>query len=282
MPVAICAAICGVAGLALQLTSTVGVNRPPNLLAVNLSFCAILMGAGIILYARGTPGTGRAAVAALLGILTGMVGPMVFAKQTVDHHLLTENRELDNVRSIALAAGKYAANHDGAYPADLLILLDEKLLAPEQLESPFVFGKRHETLGNLWSLKKSMKRPDLLRALEEDSDYLYSAGDVKLPAAPIPENAKDPGPGQIIVASSNTAVMRKNLAVSFVDGTSRFITVDQIDDVMAACNKGRATIGLPALRPPPIIQHAIDEANGRVGVTQESPPATGPEPARGQ
>jgi hypothetical protein len=267
LPIAFSAAILGIAGLILQVTSPVGVLQPPNLLAVNLSFCAILMGAGIVLYTRGTPGTAWAVAVSIFAVITGMIGPMVFARQTVEHHRLVEDRELNNVTAIALAARKYADGHEGVYPADLLVMLDEKLLSPADLQSPFVFKKGlHDVLSNLDSLRKTMSRADLLKAVETDSDYLYLGGDLKIPPGP-PTGATAPAtaalPGDIIVASSNTTVMRINLALSFADGSSRFITIDDIPQVMESCNAGRARLGLGTLRPPPIIEHAIDEATTR-------------------
>ena len=54
---------CGTGGLVLLLMKAIDESHPPAVLAVNLSFCAMMMGVGILFYVRGTIGTGAAAVA---------------------------------------------------------------------------------------------------------------------------------------------------------------------------------------------------------------------------
>ncbi len=177
-PIAVSGAICGVAGLVLLLSRTVGVNHPPNILAVNLSFCALLMGVGILLYAKGTTGTGPAAAAAAIAIFTGLVGPALFAKQSFTWRQESENRELANVAAIATAANRFATEHAGAYPTDLAVLLEQKYITPQTLLSPFA-GTAILT-EDVAALRAKSKESDVPAAIDAHSDYTYVGGDLNL------------------------------------------------------------------------------------------------------
>src|ERR1051325_2669346 len=139
LPVALGGAICGAAGLALVLSSGISVSaaRPPGLFGVNLSFCAMMIGVGILFYARRSPKTGAAIGLAVAAILMGIVGPLVFARQSMHWRVAMEERELGNVRAIETAARGYATEHGGSYPADLAVLLQSGKLTPEDVHSPF-------------------------------------------------------------------------------------------------------------------------------------------------
>ncbi len=52
LPIAIAGVICGLGGLGLLLMKRIDEAHPPAVLAVNLSFCAMMMGVGILFYAR--------------------------------------------------------------------------------------------------------------------------------------------------------------------------------------------------------------------------------------
>jgi hypothetical protein len=131
--------------------------------------------------------------------------------------------------------------------------VEESSLIPAALESPFVFNKDHEALHQIWRMKETLKREEVARAVDSASDYLYVGEDLRITGG-------QALPKDIIVASSNTTIMRTHLAVAFVDGHVRFITTDEIEKLMAECNAGRKEIGLGPLRPPPIIERAIEEA----------------------
>src|SRR5436305_1183549 len=83
LPVAIVANVLGVVALAMLGSRTVGVHMPPDLFAANISFCAILMGVGILFYAGGTPRLRVARVLCLTAILLGLAGPALFARQSL-------------------------------------------------------------------------------------------------------------------------------------------------------------------------------------------------------
>src|SRR5579862_9466229 len=90
LPVAIAAVICGIVGVVLPLTIQITAFTPPNIIAMNLAFCAMLMGVGILFYAKDTPGTRVARVFCLATILLGMVGMFIYTKQSVDSRRIRE------------------------------------------------------------------------------------------------------------------------------------------------------------------------------------------------
>ena len=147
----------------------------------------------------------------------------------------------------------YADEHNGQYPPNLLVLLQEKLLTPQTLQSPF--GQRSEFFDHYSEAASKASPTDLLKSVETASDYLYHGADLhNVP----PELAKD-----LIVASSNNTVLRMKLAIAFADGTARFIDVDDVQPVMKSSNAARERLGLGPLRPPAIIQQALDEKSGK-------------------
>jgi type II secretory pathway pseudopilin PulG len=240
-PIASAGVLLGSVALALTLTSGVNAFQPPSLLAANLAFCAMLMGAAMLFYARGTPGARPAAVASLASLLLGMTATFLFTAQAVHSRQAREDLELANIRAIATAGNEYAAAHQGAYPPNLQALIQAGL-DPRMLQSPY--GQH-----------KNINPKDLAPAVDDASDYLYLAGDLQ-------DVSKDAAPTLLVAVSKNT-VLRVNLALAFADGTSRFVTLDEISPVITACNSARAKLNLPPLKTPPIIQSALDDQKGR-------------------
>ncbi len=252
LPVGVAGAVLGLASVIMPLTAQVTAFMPPNLLGVNLAFCAMLMGAGILFYAKGTPGTRTAALASVLAIVLGMAGTLAYTWQAVLSRQAREMLELGHVQAVAQAAAACAGTHEGAYPADLLALLEDGQLNPQALQSPF--GRRDPLFNDFARARIGVPRRDLLKSIETASDYLYLGGDLKN----VPQNVA----GDLLVAVSTNTVMRVNLAVAFADGKGRFITLEEVPRVVAACNVARGKMGLGELRPPAIIQAAMDEAKG--------------------
>lgn len=255
LPVGIAAAVLAVAGVVILLQAQVSAFVPPNLLGVNMTSCAILMGAGILFYARGTPGTRLAAVLSVVGIVAGMGGMMVYTRQAVMSRQAREEMELRNVQAVAKGAAAYAAGHEGAYPTDMLVMLEGGQLAPAALQSPF--GQRSPLFDQFEKVRAGTSRVELLKSVETAADYLYLGGDLK----GVPGELA----GEVMVAASTNTVMRENYAVAFADGKARFITVEEVPGVMAACNQARGKMGLGVLKAPPVIQAALEEAKGNGG-----------------
>jgi hypothetical protein len=253
LPVALAGVLLGSVALALTLTSRINASQPPSLLAANLAFCAMLIGAAMLFYARGTSGTRPAAVAALASLLLGMTATFLFTAQAVHSRQAREDLELANIRAIATAANQYAVLHQGAYPPSLAVLLENHVLGSQTLQSPY--GQHSPLLIGNAALEKDHTPDDSVLAIDAASDYLYLAGDFK-------NVPKDAAPALLIAVSKNT-VLRVNLALAFADGTSRFVTLEEIAPVIAACNAARAKIGLGAQKIPPIIQSAIDDQKGK-------------------
>jgi hypothetical protein len=262
LPVGIAAAALGAASVGLALTTHIAAYVPPNLLGANLAFCAMLIGAGILFYVRGTPGTRTASVASVAALLLGMAGTLLYTWQAVQSRQAREGLELANVRAIARAAGAWAVQNGGAYPADLLVLLENQEMKPQTLQSPF---GRHDPLFDDFAPANKptetsaslagAQRTELLRTVETASDYLYLGGDLKnVPPADAPA---------LIVAVSANAVLRVSLAVALADGTSRFLTLEEVPTVIARCNAARQKLGLGDLRPPAILQSALDEVKSQ-------------------
>src|SRR4051794_8268006 len=108
LPVAICGIICALVGLSLTLFTPITPFTPPNFIGMNLQFCAMLIGAGIFFYAKPTPGTHAAVACSIAAVLLGMGGTVFYTLQTVKLRAIKEERELDNVASIAVTAKQYA------------------------------------------------------------------------------------------------------------------------------------------------------------------------------
>jgi hypothetical protein len=250
LPVGVAGAALGLASVLMPLTVRVTAFMPPNLLGVNLAFCAMLMGAGMLFYAKGTPGTRTAVVASLLAIVLGMAGTLTYTWQAVQSRQARETLELDHVQAVAKAAAAYAGTHEGAYPADLLAMLEGGQLNPQALQSPF--GRCDPLFNDFARARAGLPRQDFLKSVETAADYLYLGGDLK--------NVPPDVAGGLLVAVSTNTVMRVSLAVACADGKSRFITLEEVPGVVAACNAARRKIGLGELRPPAIIQAAINEA----------------------
>jgi hypothetical protein len=264
LPIAICGLICGVAGVSLLLAKTIDEAHPPAVLAVNLSFCAMMMGVGILFYARGTKGTRLAAVICALAIAVGFVGPLVYAKQTLDYRKRSEDRELGNVAAIANAARKYAVAHDGTYPADMGVLLEENLITPDTLHSPYA-GTAFAERTHMGPEDKT--RDDFLKYLDAHSDYQYFGGDLK--GETILKNRSEWNENlattstqeedaftKIVVASGKEPIMRIHIAVAFADGRSDFVDLEQAENVVKAANAARQLLGFAAMRPPTSVAKA--------------------------
>lgn len=259
LPVSISAAILGVGGLIWMLASPVTAFRPPNPYAINLSFCAMLFGVGIIFYAKGTQGTRAAVILSIIAVLASLFGPMIFALQVVQYNKFAQNLELENVAAIAAAANQYAAAHEGRYASDLLTLLEDALPV-ERLRSPLAFNRdprqRTGALANLKAMQATTSRDDVLRSVETESDYLYLGAELNAVAG-------KPVAGQIIVACSTRTVLRVRLALAYADARAQYITMDDVPRVMSDNDAARKSIGLGPMKPPAIIQKVIDEAASR-------------------
>ncbi len=262
-PIALAGVICGVGALGMLLTRSVNPNVPPNIFAMNLSFCAIMMGIGILFYVRGTPGARAAVIFSVLALITGLVGPMVFAKQSLDWRVAIENRELDNVRGIVSASKAYAATHDGRFPKDINALLDGGFLKPEELHSPFGNG---ESIDMRERVKKhTMTAEEFATWYARHSDYDYYGSDYTLSmfggattraATSAPSANVDPS--RIVIAASTDVIMSDKLSAGFLDGHAEYVGLEEAEAALTGTNDARAGLGLPALRPPRSIEHARD------------------------
>src|ERR1044072_935256 len=101
-------------------------------------------------------------------------------------------------------------------------------------------------------MPKNASREERLKVVETSTDYLYVGSDLR-PASP--ELEKD-----LLVAVSNTTIMRVSLAIVTADEKARFINAENVMATMKACNEARAKIGLGALRPPEIMENVQKEA----------------------
>ncbi|MGN6368508.1 MAG: hypothetical protein ACTHN5_09625 [Phycisphaerae bacterium] len=241
LPIAIAGAICGIGALALMLTSPAGLNRPPNIYGVNLSFCAMMMGIGILFYARHTPGTRLAAAACILAILTGFAGPLVYTKQTLDFKGATEAGELAHITAIDKAARQYADAHDGNYAPDLATLLDANLLSTDILHSPYEAGT--------YAWPTTLPAHDALEKLITDhADYQYFGAGLKTvdPKNPQAQSEFD----HIIIVAKRYPIARKEISIAFGDGHADFVTGDDWELLWTRSNDARRSLGFPEVRRP--------------------------------
>ena len=142
-----------------------------------------------------------AAVASLLAILTGLVGPALYARQAVVWRKATDDREIGNVRAIAAAARTYANEHGGAYPPDLATMLEQKFITPQTLLPPY--NATAPLTDDVAALRAKFSPEQVYGTVDAHSDYQYLAGDVKVPAG-------GDVPKAIIVGDSTQAVYAGN------------------------------------------------------------------------
>ncbi|HVT83259.1 MAG TPA: hypothetical protein VHM90_21650 [Phycisphaerae bacterium] len=254
LPVAIAGAILGILGILLPLQIHVAPYTPPSLMAMNFAFFAMMIGIGILFYAKGVAGTAFARVLCLVAIFSGIAGSLLYTRQAFDFRQSREGLELANIKALALAARDYAAQHNGQYPPDILTLLDDSSLHPAALQSPF--GKRSDLLQHLPDLPRQFpKREDRVKAIDEASDYLYVGADLKSP----PEDAQK----DLIVALSANTVLREHAGVAYADGHATFFTRDDAGKVMQEWNAARRKIGMDEARPPALIEAALKDDAGK-------------------
>lgn len=245
VPLAVCGIVVGVLSVVLLAFRPPAADRPPMPFAGPLAYCAILMGAGLLFYVKGTSRTGFARGASVLAILLGLAGSMLYTKQSVDLRGVREQRELQNVRSIAVAARKFAEEKGGAYPADFAALLQAKYLEPEQLLSPYA-GSGTEYLQKQ---KLSLGTAEGRAAVATHSDYTYVGGDLR-------SGIEGEAASKIIVVYKTEPVMRVHFAVGYVNGSGRFLKLEEAKEALGATNEARKTLGLPELVRPGAIERA--------------------------
>lgn len=252
MPIGVAALVLAVAGLAMVMRGWVDAAHPPSVFGASLSFCAMMMGVGILAWAKGTPGVKWALVFSLVAVLIGAVGPFVYFKRGFDWRLAIEQKELNNVAAVAKAASAYAAKNEGRYPKDLEAMRAAGLLKAEQLHSPF--GSDMETAKRKEMAKGTLTLPEFEKWFATHSDYDYLGADLGEAKLPLGKSA------DVLVAAARYPVMRKKLAVAFADGSSEFITMEDAGRVMDASNGARRKAGLPELRPPDAVHRATTQA----------------------
>ncbi len=274
-PIAISSLVMGIAGLIILLRGTSDIHHPPSIWGVNLSFCAMLMGIGIILWAKGSGVIRWALWMSTAAVLLGAVGPFLFFKSGVDVRAQMEQKELANVAAIAKAALTYAVQHNDQLPPTLEVLRDQRLLTTDDLHSPYGSDDVVDKLKLVAEGKLSQSDYEAWHA--QESDYSYLAPDLRIippfapsaaataAAATMTFTSAPAGPEEralILVASAKNPVMRIRLAVAFADGSSRFITMDEAEAALKASNQARAKLGLPMMRPMDPLKRA-EEAERR-------------------
>jgi hypothetical protein len=264
----LCGLFCGILGLVLLLSKTIAVDHPPMVFAVNLSFCAMMIGIGILFYIKGTPGVTVARAASIVAIVSGIAGPLVFSWQSMIWHQQVEHRELGNAESIAKGATAYARRHDGQYPDALVTLLCTGDVPLENMNSPFGSMIRPQDMQRLRMElvtlqqfnRAGLQAPEqaltavFAQEINKLGDYQYFGTGLTLP-----NGGADPKatlPEEIILASSRNAIMRTNLTVAFADGRATFLDQGDAEAALTRSNNARTSLGFDIIRPPEVIQRA--------------------------
>lgn len=124
-----------------------GTRNPPSLLALNLAFCAMLMGVLAVYRVRGMAGQGLVRAGALAALLMGLAGPVVYARQAVTWRLAMQTAEMENLNKIGAAARVYAKRHSDMFPPDLEMLVTAGLLERASLQTPYADKPDYVYLG---------------------------------------------------------------------------------------------------------------------------------------
>jgi hypothetical protein len=267
---AACGGITAIIGLILLLSRTVNFETPPAIVGVYMSFCAIMMAVGILFYVKGTPRNRPAVIASIFGLLIGIAGTGVFVRQTILWHAAVEEREFQNVHTIAQEALKYARSHDGNYPPHLLDLLRTKQITLQTIRTPLGSDLRpiHMQLMTMQlnmldnfdriesqsdaALAIAKFQTTALLTLEIDSraDYQYFGAGLKLPSLTksLPE--------EIILVTSKNAIKGKQLSIGYVNGEAEFLFREAAETALRQSNDARQSEGFPPIRPPGVIHRA--------------------------
>jgi hypothetical protein len=253
-PIAIAALVMAVAGIVLLLSVHVDDRRPPSIMGFNLSTCAMLMGIGILLWAKGATAVRWTIWVSLAAVVIAASGTPVFIKGVVDHRKAMEQRELDNAAAIAAAARAYAIDNGGVYPPNFDTLLEQHRVSSNDLHSPYGSDETADKLRDLAQSKIS--QADFDHWFAHHSDYQYQGANLRIPTNSSPATAPTALPSEILVVTGFHPIMRIRLVVAFVDGTTRLVSLDETEAVVQASNAARRRAGLPEMRPPDAIQRA--------------------------
>ena len=251
-PIALAALVLGILGEILLLRTTVDATHPPSVTGVAMTQCAMLMGIGILVWAKGSGVVRTSMWLCLAALLIGTPGMFIYLKGGVDLRIKWEERELANVSTIAKAAEEYARKHEGRFPSTVKGLIIEHYVAHDEAISPFGSDEIAELLKLRAQGKITQQDYDAWFATHSDYDlFTYDLTLAPMTTATAPR-------GHILVAAAHHPVMRTRLAVAFDDGSSRFISLEEAEDVLRANNQARIKLGLPTMAPPDAIQRARD------------------------
>lgn len=251
LPIGVASAVIGVISLVMLITRLVSAYQPPALIAVNLSFCAMMMGVGILFYIRHTPRMRIALVSSIIAMATGLAGPVLFAKLSIDYRSAEQNQELANLTAIAAAAKTYAQSHDGNYPPDLATLVEQKLIPESALHSPY----------ERMAIAPTTLPTDhgaLQKYLDDHTDYQYFGQGLRLQSAPSAHPDEDLFP-HILLASRRDPIERRDLSVGFTDGRADMIGLEEAEQILKTSNDARKSFGFAAVSPPSSVERAEAE-----------------------
>lgn len=253
-PITMAALVMALAGLGLLLSGQVDGAHPPSIIGINLSSCAMLMGLGILLWAKGCSAVRWTLWVSLAAVVIGAGGTPVFVKGVVEQRKAMEQRELDNVAAIVRAAQAYAHDQGGAFPPSLDVLLDQHRLNSDDLHSPYGSDETSDQLKAL--AQRKLSAADFDQWFARHSDYEYHGADLRISATASAASAPATLPAEMLVATGKQAIMRIHFAVAFADGSTRLATLEEAESILRMSNAARVRAGLPELRPPDAIQRA--------------------------
>lgn len=251
-PLAIAAAVFAAAAMGLffseGLAGGVTAEKPPNLWAVNFSFCAMILAVLTIYRVRKLTGQAVVRTAAIIALLAGLAGPLVYFAQGMHWRNSIEGRELRNLARIAQASRDYARAHDGAFPGGLADLLGPHAtparLSAGDLCSPFRGPPELR-------IPLNGSNADVEREIAAHCDYVYLGTGVR--GARRPDGSWELSP-KLIIAASKTAKgaafdkrLHDQISVAFASGDAKYIPAAKFEAVLQASNEERRKLKLPPL-----------------------------------
>ncbi len=258
MPIAVAGLVLGAAGLIMLLRGWVDTTRPPDLLGANLCFFAMMMGVGILAWAKGTPGAKPALLLSLVAVIFGVVGAFGYYKRGFDWRIQMEQRELNNVAAVAKAAMEMATRN-GVFPKDIAAMRAAGLLSPEVLHSPYGSNEVSQYAKDLKQGKITQTQFDGWYRTHSDYEYFgKDLGNAQASTAPAGTNPRVLNPW-IVIAAARNPVKRMKLAIAFVDGIPIFIDLEKAQGILKLSNDARKKAGLPEMRPPSAVERATSQ-----------------------
>jgi type II secretory pathway pseudopilin PulG len=214
---------CVLGEIALFATTHVTAYRPPNVMAVTLALVAIVGGTVSFFGLRHQHRVAGLRALAIVSILLGIAGPLLFGYQSFQWRSAVEAIENRNIQHILDAARSWQTAHHGEWPESLDTIAQADLIDPSAMVSPVAQEGQQ-------SAATQPHGPVL--------DYRYVGEGLR---------GSYPPHTPILAAYSSAARLGEDFLVAFADGRIVWVKEDDMLATVQASNAERMKLGLAAV-----------------------------------